>query len=200
MRDRFQEDLFCEPPTWLVFYHLQSHSLWERSRTHRVERKKDEKSEVSYTEFLAGVINLRCKTPEDWDFDQPKIAAPAVGRSGCGRNKTDFYGLHGHSFVLTSMEWLGGLRCCVAQGEKKSLVMKLDETWRDTWGWKQKCKTSTWCCSLRTICFKIKDPMLICIRETTLWGQDARHPKRIGNPGHDRQMLSRHSLFTCKHL
>lgn len=40
MRDRFQEDLFCEPPTWLVFYHLQSHSLWERSRTHRVERKK----------------------------------------------------------------------------------------------------------------------------------------------------------------
>ena len=83
--------------------------------------KKDEKSEVSYTEFLAGVINLRCKTPEDRDFDQPKIAAPAVGRSGCGRNKTDFYGLHGHSFVLTSMDWLGGLRCCVAQGEKKSL-------------------------------------------------------------------------------
>ena len=81
-------------------------------------QKKDEKSEVSYTEFLAGVINLRCKTPEDRDFDQPKIAAPAVGRSGCGRNKTDFYGLHGHSFVLTSMDWLGGLRCCVAQGEK----------------------------------------------------------------------------------
>ena len=227
MTDQFQEDLFGEPPSWLVFHHLQSHSLWEPSRTHfswgllyRVPCWSDQFAMQNARGLGWDQSMIQRSVSHLWRFRTASWQIWADVPSGCARNKTDFYGLHGHSFVLTSMDWSDGLRCwcegsnyrCWCEG---SNYIKSHGAWWDTTGadfheslilmenkYGRLLHELTWCCSLHIIMSQDQSSYaeLICIRKTTLLFEGK--VQDIQNALATRGMTARCSvsIHHCMHL